>query len=67
MRSEQSKFKTKGHGTLANLSYSLKKNGSTSTLVTEKNINIFMDIVEKIVYDPNSIWFKEGTYQGGTI
>jgi hypothetical protein len=25
-----------------------------------------MDVLEKIVYDPNSRWFEEGSYQGGT-
>lgn len=25
-----------------------------------------MDVVEKIVENPNSIWFEEGTFQGGT-
>ena len=38
----------------------------TSTLRTEENVDVFMDVVEKIVEDPNSIWFEEGTYQGGT-
>ena len=66
MRRGQSKFKPKDHGALAGLPYSIKKNGSTSTLKSEKNIDIFMNAVEQIVYDPNSIWFEEGTYQGGT-
>lgn len=66
MRRGQSKFKTKDHGALAGLPYSIKKNGSTSTLKTEENVDIFMDAVEEIVYDPNSLWFEEGTYQGGT-
>jgi hypothetical protein len=25
-----------------------------------------MDVVEEIVENPNSIWFEDGTYQGGT-
>lgn len=25
-----------------------------------------MHVVEEIVYDQNSVWFEEGTYQGGT-
>ena len=25
-----------------------------------------MNAVEEIVYDPNSLWFEKGTYQGGT-
>ena len=25
-----------------------------------------MDVVEEIVYDPNSVWFENATYQGGT-
>ncbi len=66
MRRGQSKFKTKDHGALAGLPYSVKKNGSTSTLKTEENVDIFMDAVEEIVYDPNSLWFEEATYQGGT-
>ena len=73
MRRGQSKFKTKDHGALAGLPYSIKKNGSTSTLKTEENVDIFMNAVEEIVYDPNSLWFEtnslwfeKGTYQGGT-
>ena len=66
MRRGQSKFKTKDHGALTGLPYSIKKNGSTSTLKTEENVDMFMDTVEEIVYDPNSLWFEEGTYQGGT-
>lgn len=65
MRRGQSKFKTKDHGALAGLPYSIKKNGSTSTLKTEENVDIFMDAVKEIVYDPNSLWFEEGTYQRG--
>jgi hypothetical protein len=66
MRRGQSKFKTKDHGALASLPYSVKNNGSTSTLKTEENVDIFMDVVEEIVYDPNTLWFEEATYQGGT-
>jgi len=66
MRRGQSKFKTKDHGALAGLPYSVKKNGSTSTLRTEENVDIFMDAVEEMVYDPNTLWFEEATYQGGT-
>jgi len=66
MRRGQSKFKTKDHGALSGLPYSVKKNGSTSTLKTEENVDVFMDVVEEMVYDPNSLWFEEGTYQGGT-
>ena len=54
------------HGALAGLPYSVKRNGSTSTLRTEKNIDIFMDVVEGIVENPNSLWFEEATYQAGT-
>lgn len=43
-----------------------KKNGSTSTLKTEENVDIFINAVEEIVYDPNSLWFEKRTYQGGT-
>ena len=66
MRRGQSKFKTKDHGALVGLPYSVKKNCSTSTLKTEENVDVFMDVVEEIVYDPNSLWFEEGTYQGST-
>jgi len=66
MRRGQSKFKTKDHGALAGLPYSVKKDGSTSTLKTKENVDIFMDVVEEIVYDPNTLWFEEATYQGGT-
>jgi hypothetical protein len=58
MRRGQSKFKTKGHGALAG--------GGTSTPKTEENVDIFMDVVESVVKDPNSIWIEEGTYQGNT-
>lgn len=51
---------------MAGLPYSVKNNGSTSTLKTEENVDIFMDVVEEIVYDPNTLWFEEATYQGGT-
>lgn len=66
MRHGQSKLKTKAHGALAGLPYSVKKNGSTSTSRTEENVTVFMDVVEEIVYDPNSLWFEEATYQAGT-
>jgi hypothetical protein len=66
MRRGQSRFKTKDHGALAGLPYSVKNNGSTSTLKTEENVDIFMNVVEEIVYDPNTLWFEEATYQGGT-
>lgn len=55
MRRGQSKFKTKDQGALAGLPYSIKKDGSTSTLKTEENVDIFMDAVEELVYDPNSL------------
>lgn len=66
MRRGQAQFKTKDHGALSGLPYSIKKNGGTSTLRTEENVDVFMDVVEEIVENPNSIWFEEGTYQGGT-
>lgn len=47
----------------AGLPYTIKKNGSTSTL---KNVNVFIDVVEEIIEDSNSIWVEEGTYQGPT-
>lgn len=66
MRRGQAQFKTKDHGALAGLPYKIKKNGGTSTARTEENIDRFMDVVEEIVENPNSIWFEDGTYQGGT-
>lgn len=66
MRRGQSQFKTKDHGALAGLPYTIKKSGGTSTPITEENVDVFIDVVEGIVENPNSIWFEEGTYQGGT-
>ena len=66
IRRGQAQFKTKDHGALAGLPYKIKKNGGTSTARTDENIDGFMDAVEEIVENPNSIWFEEGTYQGGT-
>jgi hypothetical protein len=66
MRRGQAQFKTKDHGALADLPYSIKKNGGTSTLRIEKNVDVFTDVVEEIVENPNSIWFEGGTYQRGT-
>lgn len=44
----------------------LSKKGGTSTVKTEENVDIFMDVMEEIVYDPNSVWFEEGSYQRDT-
>ena len=66
IRRGQAQFKTKDHGALAGLPYKIKKNGGTSTARTEENIDRFTDVVEEIVKNPNSIWFEDGTYQGGT-
>lgn len=66
MRRGQAQFKTKDHGALAGLPYRIKKNGGTSTARTDENIDRFMDVVEEIIENPNSIWFEDGTYQGGT-
>ena len=66
IRRGQAQFKTKDHGALAGLPYKIKKNGGTSTARTEENIDKFMDVVEEIIENPNSIWFEDGTYQGGT-
>jgi len=66
IRRGQAQFKTKYHGALAGLPYKIKKNGGTSTLRTEANVDTFMDVVGKIVEDRKSIWFEEGSYQGGT-
>ncbi len=66
IRRGQGQFKTKDHGALAGLPYKIKKNGGTSTSRTEENIDRFIDVVEEIVENPNSIWFEDGTYQGGT-
>ena len=62
----QAKFKTKDHGALAGLEYRVKNNGGTSTPKTEENVEEFMDFIERIVENPNSQWFEDGTYQGGT-
>jgi hypothetical protein len=43
IRRGQAQFKTKDHGALAGLPYKIKKNGGTSTLRTEENVDIFMD------------------------
>ena len=51
-------IKIKDHGALAGLLYSIRKNGSTSTSKTGENVDIFMNAVEEIVYDPNSRWFE---------
>lgn len=66
LRRGQSKLKTKDHSALAGLPYSVKKNGGTSTLKSEENVDVFMDAVEEIVRDPNSRWFEEVTYQADT-
>ena len=66
MRRGQAQYKTKDHGALVGLPYKIKKNGGTSTTITEENIDRFMDGVEEIVENPNSIWFEEGTYLSGT-
>lgn len=66
IRRGQAKFKTKDHGAIAGLPYSIKANGGTSTPKTEENVDIFMDVVEEVVKDLNSIWFEKGTYQGNT-
>lgn len=66
MRRGQAQFKIKDHGALAGLPYKIKKNGGTSMVITEENIDKFMDVVEKIVENSNSILFEDGTYQSGT-
>ncbi len=66
MRRGQAKFKTKDHGALAGLPFHITPKGATSTLKSSANVDHFMDVVEAIVYDPNSTWFEEGTYQGNT-
>lgn len=67
IRRGQAQFKTKGHGALAGLPYKIKNNGGTSTLITEENVDTFMDAVEAIVEDPNSIWFEDAKYQNGAV
>ena len=67
IRRGQAQYKTKNHGAVAGLDFKIKNNGGTSTPRTEANIDGFVDAVEKIVENPNSIWFEEGTYQGRTI
>lgn len=59
MQGGQAQYKTKSHGAIAGLPYSIKNNGSTSTSKTEENVNNFMDLVEHVVHDPNSIWYEE--------
>lgn len=54
IRRGQAKSKTKDHGALVGLPYTIKKNGGTSTARTEANIDVFMDAVEEIVENPNS-------------
>ena len=67
MRHGQAKRKTKRHGAIAGLPYTISRNGKTSTKRTNENINVFMDMVEETVKNPNSVWFEDGyTYQGGT-
>jgi hypothetical protein len=51
---------------LAGLPYKIKNNGGTSTPKTEENIDRFMDVVEEIVENPNSIWIFDETCQSGT-
>lgn len=51
IRRGQSQFKTKDHGALAGLPYTIKKNGY-----------VFMYVIEEVVKEPNSIWFEKGTY-----
>ena len=43
-----------------------KKNVVTSTLKTEKNVDIFIYVVKEILNDANILWFEEGSYQGDT-
>ena len=66
MRRGQSQYKTKSHVAIAGLPYYIKNNGSTSTLKTEENVDTFMDVMEHVVYDPNSICYEEGTYKANT-
>jgi hypothetical protein len=60
------KFKTKDHGALAGLQLIKKKQLHFDFKKTKENVDVFMDVLEKIVYDPNSRWFGRGSYQGGT-
>ena len=55
MRRGQSKFKTKNHGALSGLPYSVKNNVSTLTLKMKENVDIFMNVIE------------EATHQGSII
>ena len=61
----QGKFKTKDHGALAGLFYKIKK-GVTVTKKTDQNVEIFLDVVEKIAENPETQWVLDGTYQAGT-
>ena len=66
IRRGQAQLKVKDHGAVAGLPYRVKKNGGTSTMRTEKNIDEFMNVIEALIEDSNSVWFENGTYQGGT-
>jgi hypothetical protein len=66
LRYGQSKYKTSDHGALAGLPYKIKNNGGTKTLVTDKNVEVLMDLAEAVLRDSDSKWFEDGTYQKGT-
>jgi len=62
----QAKFKVKDHVAIHGLPYTETDKRGTKTLRIEDNINVFMDSIENLVYDSDTVWFNEGIYQGGT-
>ena len=51
----QAKFKVKDHGAIHGLPYTLTNKGGTKTLRTEENMDVFMDSIENLVYDPDTV------------
>ena len=54
VRRGQAKYKTKDHGAAAGIDYTIKTNGTTSTLRTEENIDQFIDVIVYILADSDS-------------
>ena len=50
---------------LANLEFTIKKNGSISTHRTKENVDKFMDKIQEVNWNWTSLWFY-GTYQRRT-
>ncbi len=66
VRRGQGQFKTKDHGALAGLPFDLTPKGTTKTLVTEEQIDRFIDVIAIIAEDPDSEWWEKETYQAET-